>query len=253
MVRIKNFCKYYWAINMQSLILFLCLLPFLNSFSQQILLSKDSLSLDDQHYMDSLTIYNEGNAVLKINPIYCENMNYGLNTVSSDSINLWKPLYEFDKSGDTIKIQPNDSLRIWLGIWAILTKQSSIEYNQIDTMYFYNNSTNMPIQSIEISNKIYIGDVKDKENTPTNYNLFQNYPNPFNPNTKIVFSLNRPSIVFLKIYDINGKEIKILEHGYKSNGSYEYIFDGSKLSSGIYYYQLAVGQSRKTKKMLLLK
>lgn len=87
------------------------------------------------------------------------------------------------------------------------------------------------------------------------YELYQNYPNPFNPLTKIKFTVpdNNQLSVKLKVYDILGNEIKTLLNKIKSPGTYEIEFDGSGLSSGVYYYKLIIGNYSVTKKMLLLK
>jgi hypothetical protein len=86
-----------------------------------------------------------------------------------------------------------------------------------------------------------------------NFNLYQNYPNPFNPSTSIKYSLPKQEHVTLKIYDVLGREIKILVDEEKPTGSYEEDWDAAKLSSGIYYYQLKAGEHISTKKMILLK
>ncbi|MFH0735697.1 MAG: T9SS type A sorting domain-containing protein [bacterium] len=83
--------------------------------------------------------------------------------------------------------------------------------------------------------------------------IIQNYPNPFNPSTTIKYSIPHSNIVTLKVYDVLGKEVANLVNEYKNAGSYEVNFDGSKLSSGTYFYQLKAGQFTETKKLLLLK
>lgn len=88
----------------------------------------------------------------------------------------------------------------------------------------------------------------------SDFSLSQNYPNPFNPFTIINYQLTINSYVTLNIYDVNGKLIKILESGYKREGSYSIEFSGEGLSSGIYYYSLfADGVLMNTKKAILLK
>jgi hypothetical protein len=88
------------------------------------------------------------------------------------------------------------------------------------------------------------------------FSLSQNYPNPFNPTTAISYSI--PNINFgmsvqLKIYDVLGNEITTLVNEVQSPGNYTVNVDGSRLSSGIYYYQLKAGNFRESRKMLLLK
>ena len=90
---------------------------------------------------------------------------------------------------------------------------------------------------------------------PDNYVLYQNYPNPFNPFTTIKFSLQKSSVVSLDVFDIRGGKVKsIIENKRINSGTYEYGFDGSNYSSGVYFYRLTVnGKSQITKKMLLIK
>ncbi|MEJ2614307.1 MAG: T9SS type A sorting domain-containing protein [Ignavibacteriaceae bacterium] len=90
-------------------------------------------------------------------------------------------------------------------------------------------------------------------NEPDNFTLFQNNPNPFNPSTKINYSISQQGYVTLKVYDILGNEIETLINEEKPAGSYEIEFDGRKLSSGVYFYQLRAGDFIQTKKMVLMK
>ena len=88
---------------------------------------------------------------------------------------------------------------------------------------------------------------------PAEYKLMQNYPNPFNPTTTIHYVIGRMQPVSLKIYDISGKEVAILVNEEKPAGAYTVKFDVSKLSSGIYFYQLKAGDFTQTKKMILMR
>lgn len=112
----------------------------------------------------------------------------------------------------------------------------------------FSGGTNVPIGIRNISGVI-----------PEKFNLEQNYPNPFNPATKIKFDI--PKInnsvrninVSLKIYDIAGREIKMLVNESLQTGSYEYSFDAQNLSSGVYFYKLSAGDFSAVKRMLLVK
>ncbi|NWG27338.1 MAG: T9SS type A sorting domain-containing protein [Ignavibacteriaceae bacterium] len=91
------------------------------------------------------------------------------------------------------------------------------------------------------------------EDIPTDYALFQNYPNPFNPKTNIQYAISSRQFVSLKVYDVLGNEIETLVNEEKPAGKYEITFDASKLTSGIYFYQLKSKSFIETKKMILLK
>jgi tetratricopeptide (TPR) repeat protein len=90
-------------------------------------------------------------------------------------------------------------------------------------------------------------------NIPKSYNLFQNYPNPFNPITTIRYQIPKPGLVTLKVYDILGKETATLVNENKIEGSYDFTFDASRFTSGVYIYQLKVNDYVSSKKMILLK
>ncbi len=103
--------------------------------------------------------------------------------------------------------------------------------------------------------------VEDESQTeiPNKYSLLQNYPNPFNPSTTIKYSIpsavgtgNIPSVQ-LNVYDVLGREIATLVNEDKSPGNYSVTFNASKLSSGIYFYQLKAGSFVDLKKMILMK
>ncbi len=87
----------------------------------------------------------------------------------------------------------------------------------------------------------------------TSYQLKQNYPNPFNPVTTINYQIPELSFVTLKVYDVLGSEVAILVNEEKLIGRYEVEFDGSELTSGIYFYKLQAGDFIETKKMILIK
>ena len=89
--------------------------------------------------------------------------------------------------------------------------------------------------------------------TPTSFNLRQNYPNPFNPSTIISYDIPKSGFVTLKVYDLLGRKITTLYNGNQKAGTYNVSFDASRLSSGVYFYQLRAGDFISIKKMVLLK
>jgi hypothetical protein len=88
---------------------------------------------------------------------------------------------------------------------------------------------------------------------PENFALKQNYPNPFNPSTRISFELPSESFVSLKVYDVLGKEVATLVSDKLAAGRYEVTFNGSQLTSGVYFYRLQAGSFIETRKLVLLR
>ena len=96
--------------------------------------------------------------------------------------------------------------------------------------------------------------VADLAKIPAEFELAQNYPNPFNPATNIAFTLTRPAVVTLKVYNLLGQAVAILaENERYPQGQHTLTFDGATLPNGIYYYRIESGGFKDVKKMTLLK
>lgn len=85
------------------------------------------------------------------------------------------------------------------------------------------------------------------------YELSQNYPNPFNPVTKIKFVVPKQGLVEIKVFDILGREVKILMNENLKPGTYETSFDGSQFANGIYFYRMTTENISITKRMVFIK
>ncbi len=89
---------------------------------------------------------------------------------------------------------------------------------------------------------------------PKTFALHQNFPNPFNPITHITVDLPEDAKVHLSVYNVNGQKVKELMSGYKAAGTYEIIFDGKNLASGVYIYRLTTDKGFvQSKKMMLIR
>jgi len=93
--------------------------------------------------------------------------------------------------------------------------------------------------------------------TPESFALHQNYPNPFNPETRIRFDLTKPGKVELAIYDLTGRQVRLLLSESRAAGTYSVTWDGRDnrgklVPSGIYFYRLKVGDAVQTRRMVFL-
>jgi hypothetical protein len=93
---------------------------------------------------------------------------------------------------------------------------------------------------------------------PNNFILEQNYPNPFNATTTIQYSLPFDTHVIVKIYDLNGKEIKLLYNEDQTTGFKSINWDGKnnhgqKVCSGVYLYKLQTDNGTLSRKLLLVR
>ncbi|MFO7446478.1 MAG: YCF48-related protein [Ignavibacteriaceae bacterium] len=181
---------------------------------------------------------------------------------TEDGGNTWSTIYQGDSEINSLQVVNNKY------IWAISADktlfssntglnwvQQSFSPNSYPTEISCVDSLNAWILAgqqlyrfipdIEIDNK--------PDNKPDVFYLLQNFPNPFNPATTISYQIPQAQFVTLKIYDVLGREIITLVNDEKPAGSYEVKFDGSMLSSGVYFYRLEAGGYVDTKKLLLLK
>ena len=98
---------------------------------------------------------------------------------------------------------------------------------------------------------------------PNQNQLLANYPHPFKPETWRPFQLAQDSTVTAKIYDVTGKQIRMIELGHVTAGNYVEVnraiyWDGKtdigeQVSSGTYFYQIEAGDYTDTRKMVMLK
>ncbi len=197
---------------------------------------------------------------LTINYVVVEHVdNYTGSNNISDHKNVMRKIV--NPEGDAFEISLNESKELS----AEINFNKVWNTDELKIIVFIQSSSSKKIfQSSSISfSELGITGINDEENIPVQFSLKQNYPNPFNPTTTIKYSIPfvetlhatslHQQLVQLKIYDSLGKEVAILVNTQQPTGNYEVVFDASKLSSGVYYYQLSVGEFIETKKLVLLK
>ncbi len=104
---------------------------------------------------------------------------------------------------------------------------------------------------------------QELDKKPDETKLGQNYPNPFNPECWIPYELSEQAHVVIRIYNITGQLIKTLDEGVKESGAYTTQSraahwdgrndEGDEVASGVYFYQLQVGNKTLTGRMVVLK
>ncbi len=130
---------------------------------------------------------------------------------------------------------------------TIFANGNSVNFDNTNSGDMWNFAVNKPVL-VAVPEAIIGGNGK-----VTGYMLYQNYPNPFNPSTRIKYDIPQNGNVTLKIYDINGREVRTLVNGFRPQGTYEAEFNSAGLSSGIYYYRLSSGNYTRVMKMSLIK
>ena len=92
-----------------------------------------------------------------------------------------------------------------------------------------------------------------EDEIPTEFALDQNYPNPFNPTTKIRFSVPTQSNVKIKVYNIMGEEVALLNNGLSQPGIHEINWNAGNLASGIYLLRIQAAATDNSKEFIDMK
>ncbi|MDD3558252.1 MAG: T9SS type A sorting domain-containing protein [Melioribacteraceae bacterium] len=174
--------------------------------------------------------------------------------VGDDAVLNWRTATETNNYG--FEVERQNSEESWENVGFVGgggTTAIPQEYSFTDRLIF---SVNIfyRLKQIDFDGSYEYSNVVEVENiNPTKFALHQNHPNPFNPSTVISYQLAVNSKVSLKIYDVLGREVAVLEKEYQPAGNYKVEFNAKGLSSGVYYYHLEAGSYSQTKKMILMR
>jgi hypothetical protein len=179
---------------------------------------------------------------------------FSINTVKNSAFINWTTATEKNNKGFFVERKSSggefSSINFVKG-YGTTTEQQSYSYadkNLQAGKYYYRLRQTDYDGTFDLSNTIEVNIEQ-----PAIFSLSQNYPNPFNPSTVINFSIPKAGIVTMNVYDVLGKEVATLINEKKDAGSYDIVFDGSNLSSGVYYYKLSCGNYSDIKKMIFIK
>ncbi|MCK9409638.1 MAG: alpha-amylase family glycosyl hydrolase [Bacteroidetes bacterium] len=173
---------------------------------------------------------------------------YGFeDTVTNSKVMVVANLHPFNQTPTNVP---------WLGegTWYDIFDQTQITVSGNSIASMPMNAFTAKVYSNKSNAQLGITAVKGTDAAmPVQFELTQNYPNPFNPATTIRYTVPAGGFVSLKVYDMLGREVSTLVESLQNAGQYSVTFDGSHLSSGMYFYTLTAGGSSITKKMSLLK
>ena len=183
--------------------------------------------------------------------LYINGQCYGAEVVQGDTVQINGYINEIpDLEQATVEF------RYWAG------GEKAIE-QKVDSYSVYNQEYQVyekrPLE-MDARKSFYVVsfDAKDNGSVPAVTTLETNYPNPFNPETTIKYSVAKAGKVNLSIYNIKGQLVRTLVNE-NQEPSYRSIVwkgennNGSKVSSGVYFYRLQTAEKVMTKKMLLMK
>jgi hypothetical protein len=176
--------------------------------------------------------------------------------INGDAIELeWITATEVNNSG--FEIEKSIDRKSFYSIGFVQGKGTTTDpqsYYYLDKNIGDNLNYYYRLKQIDFDGKYEYSKIVEVENSvPKEFRLRQNYPNPFNPVTSISYELPIPSQVIITVYDITGKEIKVLVNENKPAGKYQVDFDASDVPSGVYFYKLQTENYSEVRKMNIIK
>jgi len=88
---------------------------------------------------------------------------------------------------------------------------------------------------------------------PTAFGLSEAYPNPFNPMTSMQLSLNDDGYTSIKVYNLMGQIVDVIQEGMMQAGYHNVVWDAAVIPSGVYLVKVEQGENVATQKVMLMK
>ena len=190
--------------------------------------------------------YNYGNTTLVTS--YAENWyRYPLLLDQSSKVNVQTWIYQQSEP----LTEGNDHLGFLRWWYGHIPRYEGVSDGVLNNWWHYTLDYEAAVALAKVTSPVGIFD--QMRDFPKGFNLEQNYPNPFNPSTVINYSLENPSHVSVKIFNMLGKEVATLIDKLMSPGQHTVQWNAQGFSSGVYFYQLKTGNIIQTKKMVLLR
>ncbi len=192
-------------------------------------------------------------------PIPVELTSFTANTINGMVQLIWSTATETNNRGFEIQRSSGSSAYKVIGFvqgYGTSTEKHSYSYTDKKvgtTSYTYR------LRQVDFDGKSELSpEVSVDIKASLDFNLAQNYPNPFNPTTLINFNLRVDSKVSLNVFNILGQKVAQVVNGNFTAGNHQVTFDGSKLSTGVYFYRLQADGDNgsifsSVKKMILTK
>ncbi len=162
-----------------------------------------------------------------------------------DTFDFW--LLRLDANGDTLWTKVIERA----GNQSLQTLHITSDGGYLLCGNSYLSGGDADVYVVKLGSEMDVDDVN--RSLPQRTALDQNYPNPFNSQTTIQYSLAKPSIVSIDIFDILGRRIETVSKGIMPAGEHKAIWDASGQASGIYFCRIKAGDKTDSKRMTLLK
>lgn len=221
-------------------------------FSENSSIDWDSKDTEELPPLNKTAISFSGIGIKEGEEIIQTQFSFPNNFTQSFIIPLFLKTYQ---TGTELILQIEKQVRIPENLRLIITDQNSETAHYLSKNEPFEFEMTGSKQSslsllVELGNSV---SNEDNYTKPKRFSVAQNYPNPFNPETVISYQLPKDSFISVQVFNINGALVSTLVNKNQSTGSYSIKFDGSGISSGIYFYRITSTNESITKRMVLIK
>jgi hypothetical protein len=145
-----------------------------------------------------------------------------------------------------ITLEPQQRIQLWVYYHP--------QEGAVLSRTFWVNSTDPDEPEITIEATGEVNGINTHEDAlPLVFSLNSPYPNPFNSVTQINYSLQQPEYIELAVYDLTGRQVDVIDQGYKPGGHHTTSYNAHTLPSGVYILTLTTAERSSVRKMLLIK
>lgn len=160
-------------------------------------------------------------------------------------------------AGTDVRFYPKRGMRIPIDLYFHDNDgagwEGNIGFSQISTDLQWSNPSEWAYTWIGDTNYVTSVETTKKPLVVDNYSISQNYPNPFNALTSIQYTIPKPGMVTIELFNTLGQRMKTLVNEFQQAGNYTINIDAKALSSGIYFYRIKSGDFARTVKAILMK
>ncbi len=262
-------------INVQDIVVLLNFILDFQEPTQQQFINGD---MNDDQILNVLDVIRIVNSILGLSrQDFSSNNDFGIINVTKSENDLILSIYsEIDFSGVQISYNSYQNHNIVLKDNSHISVKDNFKdgkktlvaysmFNEIfdghEAVFTIVGGSNLNIDDLDIivgdiygnAVNLFINELDESFSNEYTFNINSVYPNPFNPSTDISFTIPNDGYVKLSVYNIKGQEVDVIFEGYQDKGFHSYTWDGSKFSSGIYYFHLNERNNISTAKGIYIK
>lgn len=208
------------------------------------------------HYFEQTPIFEITPDTIFFNPVrpgfydwqevIMTNLGGGTIQIIDQSIHPEGPPFGIERGGDVVALVNGNPHHTWLSFFPPRVENYEAVF-RVET-----DDDENPVTEIVLIGPM-LGVDPDDAGLPHQFILDGIYPNPFNSTTTISYRVPSRMTVDLRVWNLKGIELAVLQHADLDPGLYRATWDASDQPPGVYLVSIGSGQSRSLRKAVLIR